>query len=127
VTGHHSGAEFDEFVGLDEPEEDHVDGESTDSMVSAVQLSAFAPPDAAAAADAPPRSSPYIKRMSNAGGTIFYQTRPTAPPPPTVSRGAGGGGALGQLVGSVTGGLPTQERRDILKLSEIYLLYIFCW
>jgi hypothetical protein len=117
VTGSHSGPEFDEFVGLDEPEEeDHVDGESTDSMVSAIQLSAaaFTPvlPDAAAA-DAPPRSSPYIKRMSNAGGgTIFYHARPNLPPTAggEASRRAASGGALGQLVGSVVGGLPTQER-----------------
>jgi hypothetical protein len=54
-----------------EDDEDHVDGESTDSMVSAAVFAASTPrPDAAAAA------SPFlVKRTSNASGAIYYQAR----------------------------------------------------
>ena len=102
-------------MGEDEPEEeDQVDGESTDSMVSAAQLSAaFASPSGVPleAVDATTRS-PYIKRVSNTGGAIFYQARPLVSGPPTAAeelllpRGRRTGSGLGQLV---TGGLPTQE------------------
>jgi hypothetical protein len=60
-----------------EDEEDHVDGESTDSMVSAAVFAASTPrPDAAAAAAA----SPFlVKRTSNASGAIYYQARAVKP------------------------------------------------
>jgi hypothetical protein len=61
----------DELEVDEEDEEDHVDGESTDSMVSAAVFAASTPrPDAAAAA------SPFlVKRTPNASGAIYYQAR----------------------------------------------------
>jgi hypothetical protein len=67
----------DELEVEEEDEEDHVDGESTDSMVSAAVFAASTPrPDAAAAAAA----SPFlVKRTSNASGAIYYQARAVNP------------------------------------------------
>ncbi len=66
----------DELEVEEEDEEDHVDGESTDSMVSAAVFAASTPrPDAAAAA-----ASPFlVKRTSNASGAIYYQARAVNP------------------------------------------------
>jgi hypothetical protein len=63
----------DELEVEEEDEEDHVDGESTDSMVSAAVFAASTPrPDAAA--------SPFlVKRTSNASGAIYYQARAVNP------------------------------------------------
>jgi hypothetical protein len=67
----------DELEAEEEDEEDHVDGESTDSMVSAAVFAASTPrPDAVAAAAA----SPFlVKRTSNASGAIYYQARAVNP------------------------------------------------